>query len=82
MFQPADLLAVIDAYKAAADVTSDTTASHRIFGDTKKVKALRDGGDLTLGRAALAMGWLHDNWPEGREMPAALASLNDEGAAA
>lgn len=66
------LLDLIDAYKGAAGVERDTTVSHRIFGDSKKIANLRGGGDLTTGRFNDAMRWLGDNWPEGRDRPPAL----------
>jgi hypothetical protein len=57
------LIARADAYKVAAGVTEDTTVSHRVFGDTKKLGALRRGGDITVRRFNAAMNWFDQNWP-------------------
>ncbi|MEE2860864.1 MAG: hypothetical protein VYB46_08640 [Pseudomonadota bacterium] len=57
------LIARADAYKVAAGVSEDTTVSHRVFGDTKKLSALRRGGDITVRRFNAAMAWFDQNWP-------------------
>lgn len=58
------LILRLDAYKAAAQIVEDTTVSHRVFGDTKKLGALRHGGDITVRRFNAAMTWLDQNWPK------------------
>lgn len=57
------LISRADAYKVAAGVSEDTTVSHRVFGDTKKLSALRRGGDITVRRFNAAMAWFDQNWP-------------------
>lgn len=59
---------IIDAY-AAATCLSDKTISHRVFKDTKKVNALRQGGDITTSRLDEAVVWFSANWPIGVEWP-------------
>ena len=57
------LLARADAYKRAAGVDHDSPVSHRVFGDSKKLSALRSGADITLRRFNDAMSWFDENWP-------------------
>ncbi|MBL3571805.1 hypothetical protein BV509_20575 [Rhodovulum sulfidophilum] len=59
------LLRLADAYKQAASIAEDTTVSYRVFGDTKKLAALRAGGDITTRRYRAAIAWFEDNWPNG-----------------
>ena len=66
------LLAIVDAYRAATGV-EDTTVSHRVFSDSKKIEAMRTGADITLGRFNSAVLWFSENWPEGAEWPADVA---------
>ncbi len=66
------LIARADAYKAAAGLYEDSTVSYRVFGDTKKLAALRNGPDITVGRFNAAMRWFDQNWPE--IQPAASAA--------
>lgn len=77
------LLSTADAYKAATGLTADTTVSHRVFGDTKKLGALREGGDITVGRFNQALAWFAANWPAEASRPAALAGMpiSEKGAA-
>ena len=63
MFDVASLIARADAYKAASGVIDDSTVSYRVFGDTKKLAALRNGADLTTRRFNAAMTWFDENWP-------------------
>lgn len=63
------LLRIADAYKVAAGVPDDTTVSHRVFRDTKKLGALRDGADITVSRFNAALAWFTANWPEGAPLP-------------
>lgn len=67
------LLQLADAYKIAAQIENDSTVSHRVFGDTKKLSALRGGADITVGRFNAAVVWFRENWPEGKERPAEIA---------
>lgn len=66
------LLEVADAYKLAAGISADTTVSSRVFGDSKKITALRAGGDITVGRFNSAIQWFRGNWPSGAAMPDVL----------
>lgn len=66
------LIDAADAFMAASDGLRESTLSYRIFGDTKKLTALRAGAEITLGRFNEAMRWLADNWPEGIECPQEL----------
>lgn len=61
------LLARADAYKLAAGVDQDSTVSYRVFGDSKKLSALRSNADITVGRFNAAMRWFDENWPESSE---------------
>ena len=63
-----DLLALADAYQLA-DRISDTTLSWRLFGDGKKLPALRGDADITTKRADAAIRWFADHWPEGAIWP-------------
>lgn len=63
MIDTQTLIQRLDAYKSASRTCEDTTVSHRVFGDTKKLSALRNGGDITVRRFNAAMTWLDQNWP-------------------
>lgn len=71
MIEIAHLLQVLDAYRAATGV-EESTVSHRVFGDTKKVAAMRAGADITTGRFNQALVWLSANWPQGAIWPLAV----------
>jgi len=71
MDQIANLLTVADAYRTA-DQIEEKTLSHRVFGDSKKLAALRLGADITVGRMSAAMVWFSDHWPEGADWPHAV----------
>lgn len=68
-----DLLAAADAWKEATGIGRDTTLSHRMFGDSKRLGQLREGRDITVGRFNAAMAWMAAHWPEGRAVPELLA---------
>lgn len=68
MNEIAHLLTVADTYIEAASV-KEVTLSHRLFGDSKKLTALRDGADITVSRFNGAMIWFSANWPDGAEWP-------------
>ncbi len=68
MSEISHLLTVIDAFTAATSV-KEVTLSHRVFGDSKKIAALRSGSDITLGRFNGALDWFAANWPEGADWP-------------
>ncbi|MVA27870.1 hypothetical protein GOZ92_26160 [Agrobacterium vitis] len=65
------LLRLSDIYSYATGV-SEKTASYRVFGDSKKLAALRAGSDIGVNRFNSALGWFADNWPEGVEWPAGV----------
>lgn len=68
------LLTAAARYQAAAMVRRESTVSHRIFGDTKKLAAIRLGeSGLTIDRYNAAMRWLRDHWPEGQPLPPELS---------
>ncbi|UIJ31493.1 hypothetical protein LV780_04770 [Cereibacter azotoformans] len=58
-----DLLKKADAYKEASGIDSDATVSYRVFGDSKKLSALRAGADITVSRFNAAMEWFEKNRP-------------------
>ena len=68
----ATLVGIADQFRSAAGGLSETTLSHRIFGDSKKLTALRGSADITVGRFNAAMRWMAENWPEGHERPEVL----------
>ncbi|WP_157014873.1 hypothetical protein [Mesorhizobium xinjiangense] len=63
-----DLLAVTGEYIRVTQI-KEVTLSFRVFGDSKKLKMLREGADITLGKFNAALLWLSTNWPEGAEWP-------------
>lgn len=65
------ILKLADAYAAATDVR-EVTLSHRLFGDSKKLGALRNGADITVGRFNAALLWFSANWPDNVAWPAAI----------
>lgn len=71
MIEITHLLSVADAYRLATGV-EDTTVSYRVFGDTKKLGAMRAGADVTVGRFNDAMVWFSTHWPEGAQWPEAV----------
>jgi hypothetical protein len=66
------LLTLSDAYQAATGVP-ETTVSHRLFNDTKKLALMRVGADITVGRFNHALLWFSANWPEGCDWPDGVA---------
>lgn len=73
MIDKQNLIDVADAYRAAANLGGDVTVSNRVFGDGKKLAALRGDADITVGRFNAAMRWFAENWPTGHALPDALA---------
>lgn len=63
-----DLVEVAAAYAELTD-TPVGRLSQRMFRDTKKLRALQAGGEITVGRYAEAMIWLSVHWPQGAEWP-------------
>jgi hypothetical protein len=68
MIALSDLLKVADAYIEATAI-KEVTLSHRLFGDSKKLAALRSGADITVGRFNGALGWFAANWPPEASWP-------------
>ncbi|WP_244564372.1 hypothetical protein [Rhizobium sp. RU36D] len=68
MFKIADLLLISEAYGRACGV-EEKTVSGRVFGDSKKLAALRGGADLTTARFNDAIRWFSLNWPENATWP-------------
>ena len=75
MMNTNDLLSLIDQFAAASGGIKDTTLSYRMFGDSKKIRDLREGAGITLSRLNAALGWLSMHWPEGTGKPTALAGF-------
>lgn len=73
------LLAVADAYKAATSL-EDVTVSNRVFGDGKKLTAMRSGADITLGRFNSALLWFSCNWPDGAKWPESVSRPQSQAA--
>lgn len=80
MTEISHLLAIADAYKEATGL-EDVTLSHRLFSDSKKLAALRNGADITVGRFNASMVWFSDHWPENAVWPATVARPIGERAA-
>lgn len=68
MITEADLLIIIDAYASALNL-EDSSASWRIFGDNKRVPALRSGATITVRRMNETLRFLSANWPRGAKWP-------------
>ena len=73
MFTHDTFLELIDQFKKAAEIDSDGALSARMFNDSKKITALRDGKDITLGRLNSSIKWMRENWPKGSPLPKPLA---------
>lgn len=80
MMQIAHLLELADAYQRAVPV-EDKTLSFRVFGDSKKLAALRADADITTQRFNAAVQWFAANWPEEAEWPACIERPASEVAA-
>ena len=80
MMQIAHLLELADAYQRAVPV-EDKTLSFRVFGDSKKLAALRVDADITTQRFNAAVRWFAANWPDGAEWPDSIDRPQAEAAA-
>lgn len=49
-----------------------STVSSRALNDGKKLGALEDGADITVGRLEDALRWFSERWPDG-EWPSEVA---------
>lgn len=74
MISTQTLVDLADQFCIASGGMRETTLSHRMFGDSKKLSALRGASDITVGRFNAAMCWMAENWPEGHERPISLAA--------
>lgn len=63
------IIAIADEYGRAANV-EEKTVSSRVFQDSKKLSAIRNGSDITVGRYNAALAWFSANWPAGASWPA------------
>lgn len=77
-------LLTVAAEYARAEGVELKTVSWRVFGDGKKLEAIRDrGADLQVRRFEGAMTWFSTHWPEtavwpeGVARPPALIAAND-----
>jgi hypothetical protein len=48
---------------------SEATVSTRLFNDGKRLKLLREGGDLGVRKLDDAVQFMSDHWPEGKSWP-------------
>lgn len=62
------LLRVARRYAEIEEIPLSTVSS-RALNDGKKLSALEEGADITVGRLEDAMRWFSDKWPDG-EWPA------------
>jgi hypothetical protein len=68
MFEIHHLIDLAEVY-ARSEAVEEKTVSNRVFGDSKKLTAMRSGGDITVGRFNAAVRWFSANWPEGVDWP-------------
>ena len=62
------LLKVARAYGAAEGVPLSTVSS-RALNDGKRLNALEEGADITVGRMESALRWFSEKWPATAEWP-------------
>jgi hypothetical protein len=72
-----DLLSAAELFRDLSGIEEETTLSHRLFGDTKKLRQLREGSGITLERFNAAMQWMAVRWPDGQDLPSALVAFRD-----
>lgn len=66
------LLSLARAYADLEGVPLSTVSS-RVLDDGKKLKALEDGADITVGRLERSLQWFSDNWPPSGSWPSDVA---------
>jgi len=71
MMQITHLLALADEYRRATGI-EDKTLSFRVFGDSKKLAALRGEADITTARFNAAVTWFASNWPDAAIWPSTI----------
>jgi hypothetical protein len=59
-----ELLSVARRYGEIEEVPLSTVSS-RVLNDGKKLRALEEGADITVGRLEDALRWFSENWPDG-----------------
>ena len=59
-----DLLTVAREYGKLEGVPLSTVSS-RALDDGKKLRALEEGADISVGRLERALVWFSENWPDG-----------------
>jgi len=72
-----DLLEIADLFRSLTGL-EEVTLSYRIFGDTKKLRALRGDAGITLDRFNAAMTWFAANWPADLVLPERLISFRPD----
>lgn len=66
-----DLIRLLDAYAAVSGLAQATVSSH-VFHDGKRISAIKRGADIGMRRAAKAIDYIAEHWPEGAEWPEGL----------
>ena len=69
------LIRTLESFASAVDV-KESTLSHRIFKDTTKIGAMREGSDITVRRFNHAFQYMSDRWPD--EVPRPIAIIEWE----
>jgi hypothetical protein len=59
----ASFLVVVERF-CEAEAVPESTASWRMFDDSKRMAQIRAGADIGVRRLERATQWLSDNWPE------------------
>jgi len=72
MIETSHLLKVVNAYRTASGLADGTISSY-VFNDGQKIKHLRNGKDITVGRFNYALRWFSAHWPEGAAWPDGIA---------
>lgn len=80
MLNTKHLLKVAATYGKLTKV-EEKTVSSRVFADSKKLRAIRDGADITVGRYNAALAWFSENWPDGKKWPDDVPRPGQESAA-
>lgn len=75
-------LVEVAAEYGRAEAVDDTTVSWRVFGDSKKLPAIKGGADIQVKRLERAMAWLSSNWPSSAIWPSDVPRPSGEEVAA
>jgi hypothetical protein len=51
------------------EAVEEKTVSSRVFSDSKKLRSLRAGSDITVSRYNAALQWLSVHWPVDADWP-------------